>query len=144
VTDFQPPDYNTLRDNAVSYYLQNGGTQANVDSYFQQNPTQDYGRIASDAAQWYTDPSRLDPNVDDIRFGSPGGTVPNIDARNQNVAGYFGIKAPPAGQGYTFAPPGPVTPTNLPSHSRPRTAPPPAAGKPDPCATPPACCCWAP
>jgi hypothetical protein len=94
------PDYNTLKQNAVGAYLANGGTQANVDQYFAANPTQDYGRLASDASQWYT------------------GQTPG-DAANQNVANYFGVQAPAAGQNYNFAPPGPVSPEAAPAPGAP-------------------------
>jgi len=111
------PDYNTLKQNAVGAYLANGGTQANVDQYFAANPTQDYGRLASDAAQWYTDPNQMplmaQNNPDPNYYNNAQAAWQN--QRNQDVGGYFGVQAPAAGQNYNFAPPGPVSPEAAPT-----------------------------
>jgi hypothetical protein len=77
------PDYSALKSNATDYYLANGGNQANVDAYFAANPGQDYTKLAGDAAQYYAGQN-------------PG------DAGNQNIASYFGIAPPAAGQNYNF------------------------------------------
>lgn len=108
------PAFGQLKNDATNYYLANGGTQANVDSYFQQNPGQNYNKLAADAAQWYTDPNRSDSNTDwAVQAVMPpgGGPQTNIpttqdytNSRNQNVGNYFGIPAPPAGQNFNYAP----------------------------------------
>lgn len=105
------PDYDTLKQNATDYFLKQGGTQKDVDAYFSNNPDKNYNKLATDAAKWYTDPDR--PDFNDPNFTQVGDTRwqrgAQLDQRNQNVAGYFGINAPPPGQGY-FGPHPAVTP----------------------------------
>jgi hypothetical protein len=100
----------TLGNNAVDYYLQNGGNQASVDAYFQANPNVDYNKLASDAAQWYTGNAPDAPGAGPV--GPPVGGIQPVTGdrnatpwaeRNQNVANYFGVAAPPSGQGFNFA-----------------------------------------
>jgi len=103
------PNYDKLRSDATSYYLANGGTQANVDAYFKNDPS--YDKLAKDATGWYTDQNRGDQNTDwDV--GMPGGpTKQNYgDVRNTNVANYFGFKPPPAGTNFNIQYDPPTTP----------------------------------
>lgn len=103
-----PPSYDQLKNDAVSAYLGSGGSQSNVDSYFAQNPGQDYNQLARDASAWYTNPNQEPMYTQDKDpawyTAAHQGWQTGV---NNDVADYFGIQAPPAGQNYNFAAPAP-------------------------------------
>ena len=144
------PNYDQLKNDAIQAYLSSGGTQANVDAYFAANPNPSYGKLASDATQWYTGPERNTPQPpDSIGFNSYNGpwdpSMPEYqqgqralrDFANQQVSSYFGIPQLPAGQNFpTYSPSNQGNPARTPPPPATQTAPqqpqPVLAGQPAP------------